>query len=75
MVLTELQRKIVLAAARILAIPPPRVDDNFFELGADSLSALELVEDLNDRGIIVSVEAVYQARSFAEIAASAEHPA
>ncbi len=59
----------------VLGLADLGVDDDFFDLGGDSLSAVALVGDLRDAGLDVAVEDVFAHPTVARLAAvAAERP-
>ncbi|GAA0984804.1 hypothetical protein GCM10009555_059200 [Acrocarpospora macrocephala] len=61
---------------RVLARSPIGVDDDFFELGGDSLRAVALVGDLRAAGFDVAVRDLFELRTIARLARlAADRPA
>jgi amino acid adenylation domain-containing protein/non-ribosomal peptide synthase protein (TIGR01720 family) len=71
---TELEQKIRLLWASVLNIPPEEIglDDNFFKLGGDSLSAMRVVANArNDAGISITVGDMFKTPKLVDIASAA----
>jgi len=57
--------------ADILGLPEVGVDDGFFDLGGDSIVAVELVSRARQAGLEISRRDVFRCQSVAELAAAA----
>ncbi|HET8938445.1 MAG TPA: amino acid adenylation domain-containing protein, partial [Polyangiales bacterium] len=55
----------------VLAAPDAGVDDDFFELGGDSLLSLQIISRARALGIELSAKLVFEARTVSQLAASA----
>jgi len=68
------EEKLIDMLSRILGLQKAEIktDDSFFELGGDSISAMRLVSDARSQGLEINVAQVFQSKSLAELAASAQ---
>ena len=69
---TEAERVLADLVAEILALPGVGVDDNFFSLGGDSISAIQLGSRARRAGWEITPRVVFERRTVARIAAVAE---
>ncbi|WPO72614.1 non-ribosomal peptide synthetase [Streptomyces sp. KN37] len=69
---TERERLLCLAVQDVLDIGPIGPDDAFFALGGDSLKAIRLVNSAARAGLRISLAAVFEHRTVAALAASAD---
>ncbi|HEU5447476.1 MAG TPA: amino acid adenylation domain-containing protein, partial [Acidimicrobiia bacterium] len=58
-------------AAEILSLDTVSLDDNFFDLGGDSILSIQLVSRARRRGVDISPRQVFEAPTFAALAAAA----
>ncbi|MEU0674545.1 amino acid adenylation domain-containing protein [Streptomyces sp. NPDC006172] len=70
-------REEILAAAfqQVLGIPAAGVDDSFFDLGGDSITALQLVARVREEGLVIGARDVFRLRTAAALAESAQEVA
>ncbi|EUC49199.1 hypothetical protein COCMIDRAFT_2056 [Bipolaris oryzae ATCC 44560] len=70
----EREDKLAEILSRILGIAKSDIksSDSFFELGGDSIGAMRLVSDARAQGLSITVAQVFQSKSLAELASSAE---
>ena len=69
---TEAERVLAALVAEILGLPGVGVDDNFFTLGGDSISAIQLGSRARRAGWAITPRVVFERRTVARIAAAAE---
>ena len=70
---TELERRIAAVWAQALDLGTVGVEDNFFEIGGDSLAATRIAAQLHEQlGLEVDTVAVFEAPSVAELASHLE---
>jgi acyl carrier protein len=69
------EREPLLAGiAAILGLPSVRDSDNFFDLGGDSLAAVEIVELLGQAtGASIDPDMLFEARTFGELLQKLTH--
>jgi amino acid adenylation domain-containing protein len=70
----EKEDKVLNLLSRILGMPKTDISaqDSFFELGGDSIGAMRLVSDARAQGLDISVAQVFQSKSLADLASSAQ---
>jgi aryl carrier-like protein len=70
----EKEDKLMNLLSRILGMPKSDIksSDSFFELGGDSIGAMRLVSDARAQGLEITVGQVFQSKSLAELASSAQ---
>ena len=62
------EKALTEAIGKILDVEKVGVLDNFFDLGGDSLKAIELVSELEDKGYTVNVKAIFEAKDIQSLA-------
>ncbi|MEV0610588.1 amino acid adenylation domain-containing protein [Polymorphospora rubra] len=73
---TAVEEQVAAVLRTVLGITEVGVDDDFFDLGGDSLSAVALVGDLRDAGLDIAVDDVFAHPTVAKLAElAAERPA
>jgi len=65
--LTVNEKILVKTLIEVLDIPKVSVADNFFDIGGDSLKAMEYVSKLNKRGLTVSLQNIFDYPSITEL--------
>ncbi|WP_031331506.1 non-ribosomal peptide synthetase [Williamsia sp. D3] len=70
---TDTERALCTAFAELIGGPPPGVDEDFFDLGLDSIVAMSLVNALRRFGVHVSPRAVLENPSVRSLAAAIDN--
>ena len=65
---TAEEKVLAEAVEKILNAEKVSVEDNFFDLGGDSLKAIELIAQIEDKGYTVSVKTIFEAINIRELA-------
>ncbi|MGW3040411.1 non-ribosomal peptide synthase/polyketide synthase [Kitasatospora sp. NPDC001159] len=66
---TELEARVCTVMADVLGLPAIGIDDNFFDLGGDSIMSIQLVSRARRAGLLMSTRDVFQYKTVAELAA------
>ena len=69
---TDVERTLCTAVADVLGLPSVGADSDFFELGGDSIVAMQLVSAARVRGLKISPKHVFACRTVIELATVAE---
>ena len=67
---TDAERVLADAFAEVLGLPSVGVHDSFFELGGDSIVAIQLVGRARAAGLVITPREVFQHRTVAALAAT-----
>jgi phthiocerol/phenolphthiocerol synthesis type-I polyketide synthase E len=67
----EFEKKIASVWQKILGIKEVGVHDNFFDLGGDSVQAIQIVAQINQLGFQLTPQQLFQKQTIAELAAIA----
>ncbi|WP_405365969.1 amino acid adenylation domain-containing protein [Kitasatospora sp. NBC_00039] len=70
---TELEARVCAVMAEVLALPTIGVDDDFFDLGGDSIISIQLVSRLRAAGVVVTARDVFRHKTAAAMAAASEN--
>jgi amino acid adenylation domain-containing protein/non-ribosomal peptide synthase protein (TIGR01720 family) len=57
--------------ASVLGVPNPGINENFFELGGDSILAIQIIARANQAGMTLAPRQIFQCQTIAELAAVA----
>ncbi|TCO62645.1 non-ribosomal peptide synthase protein (TIGR01720 family)/amino acid adenylation domain-containing protein [Actinocrispum wychmicini] len=71
---TEAEHKLAAVFAAVLGLPSVGVHDGFFELGGDSIVAIQLVNSARAAGLVITPRDVFRHRTVAALAAIAGSP-
>ncbi|MEU5736107.1 phosphopantetheine-binding protein, partial [Streptomyces antimycoticus] len=71
---TELEALVCAVMAEVLALPTIGIDDNFFDLGGDSIISIQLVSRLRAAGVVLTARDVFRHKTAADMAAVADTP-
>ena len=70
---TEIQEKLCDTAAKVLGVDRIGITDDFFELGGDSLRAIELLSMMQDIGIRFELQSLYESPTMQALATVIEN--
>lgn len=68
---SEMEKKIAEVWQRILGMEQVGIHDNFFELGGDSVQAIQIITQTNQKGFHLTPQQLFQHQTIAELAAAA----
>jgi amino acid adenylation domain-containing protein len=71
---TDRERALAAAFAGVLGLPQVGVHDSFFELGGDSIAAIQLATAAREAGLRLTPRDVFQHRTVAALAAATTQP-
>ncbi|MER6299869.1 non-ribosomal peptide synthase/polyketide synthase [Kitasatospora sp. NPDC001539] len=66
---TELEARVCAIMADVLALPSVGIDDNFFDLGGDSIMSIQFVSRARRAGLLIGTRDVFRYKTVAELAA------
>ena len=61
--------------AKVLDLDQVGIHDGFFALGGDSIRSIQVLAEARERGLVISLQQLFQHQTIAELAAVAERPA
>ncbi|MEN3328620.1 MAG: hypothetical protein V7638_3427 [Acidobacteriota bacterium] len=64
----SIERELSQIWASVLGIPEPGVNENFFELGGDSILAIQIIARANHAGMTLAPRQIFQHQTIAELA-------
>ncbi len=71
---TERERVLCEVFAQVLGVPEVSLDDNFFDLGGDSIASIQLVSAARRAGLVVTARDVFRHRTVEALARAATVP-
>ncbi|WP_262705895.1 MULTISPECIES: non-ribosomal peptide synthetase [Streptomyces] len=71
---TEREALVCAVMAEVLALPTIGIDDNFFDLGGDSIISIQLISRLRTAGVVLTARDVFRHKTAAAMAAVAGTP-
>ena len=60
--------------AKVLDLDQVGIHDGFFALGGDSIRSIQVLAEARERGLVISLQQLFQHQTIAELAAVAERP-
>jgi aryl carrier-like protein len=66
----ETERGVAGAWQKVLGIESVGVNDNYFDLGGDSVQAIQIITQINQQGFSFTVQQLFQHQTIAELAAT-----
>ncbi len=66
----ELEQKLIEVWQRVLGVEDVGLNDNFFDLGGDSIQAIQIVSQLNEMGYGLTAQELFQHQTVAALASS-----
>ncbi|WP_416706458.1 amino acid adenylation domain-containing protein [Erwinia sp. BNK-24-a] len=70
---TGVEKALATIWSEVLSVPEPGIDDNFFTLGGDSISSLQVVSRARAAGINITIEGFLAGQHIRKIAAGAQN--
>jgi amino acid adenylation domain-containing protein len=70
----ELERTLAEIWSSVLGVPAPGIDDNFFQLGGDSIRCLKVISRAKQKGLEVSLDDMFRHQTIRSIAENLGRP-
>lgn len=64
----EMERKLVSIWEEVLNFSPIAIHDNFFEIGGDSISSIQIIAKARNNGILISGSQIFENQTISELA-------
>ncbi len=68
---TPIEQELAEIWAQVLGLPRVSIEDNFFDLGGDSILSIQIITRANEKGIRLTAKQMIQYQTVAELAAQA----